>query len=75
MSFREFNQKFLEPGAQWLMIVGIVSLCQPWIPVLHLYSVAIMLVGLIAFNVAAHVPPPVGRMDKSAEAAPEAADG
>ena len=68
MNFREFNQKFLEPGSMLLMIVGIISLCQPWIAVLHAWSVLIMLIGLIGFNVAAHVPPP----DKKS---PEARNG
>jgi type IV secretory pathway VirB2 component (pilin) len=58
MNFRVFNQRFLEPGAMWLMIIGIIFLCQPWITVLHEWSVTIMLIGLVGFNVAAHVPPP-----------------
>jgi hypothetical protein len=58
MNFRIFNARFLEPGSILLMTFGIIALCQPWIEVLHLYSVAIMLLGLIGFNVAAHVPPP-----------------
>ena len=28
MSFRAINEKYLEPGAQFLMILGIVALCQ-----------------------------------------------
>ena len=59
--FRRFNQKVLEPGAMWLMVLGIICLCQPWIAVLHAWSVAIMLVGLIGFNIAVHIPPPVGK--------------
>lgn len=58
MNLRVFNQRFLEPGAMALMILGIVFLCQPWIEVLHQYSVTIMLIGLIGFNVAVHIPPP-----------------
>ena len=64
MTFREFNQKYLEPGSQWLMILGIVFLCQPWVVGLHVYSVTIMLIGLIGFNIAAHVPPPVQKIDE-----------
>jgi hypothetical protein len=58
MNFRVFNKRFLEPGSMWLMILGIVFLCQPWIEGLHQWSVTIMLIGLIGFNVAVHVPPP-----------------
>jgi hypothetical protein len=60
MNLRVFNQKFLEPGSMWLMILGIIFLCQPWIEVLHQYSVTIMLIGIIGFNIAVHIPPPDG---------------
>jgi len=58
MTFREFNAKYLEPGSIWLMVIGVISLCQPWIQLLHTYSVAITLLGLIGFNIAAHIAPP-----------------
>jgi len=58
MNLRVFNQKFLEPGSMTLMILGIICLCQPWVEVLHQYSVMIMLIGLIGFNVAVHIPAP-----------------
>ena len=58
MNIRVFNQRILEPGAQVLMILGIIFLCQPWIEVLHQWSVTIMLIGLIGFNVAVHIPAP-----------------
>ena len=62
MNLRVFNQRFLEPGAMLLMILGIVFLCQPWIEVLHQWSVLVMLIGLIGFNVAVHIPPPEGKI-------------
>ena len=58
MSFRELNQKYIEPIAQWTMIFGIIALCQPWIKWLHEWSVAITLVGLVTFLVAIHIAPP-----------------
>ena len=58
MTFRAFSQSILEPGAQWTMIAGFIFLCQPWVEVLHSYSVLIMLIGLAGFNIAVHVPPP-----------------
>ena len=63
MNLRVFNQRFLEPGSMWLMILGIVALCQPWIAILHQWSVAMMLVGLVGFNVAVHIPPPEPRKE------------
>jgi hypothetical protein len=64
MTVREFNQKYLEPGAIAFTIAGIIFLCQPWIAFLHGWSVLIMLIGLIAFNVSVHIPPPVQRVDE-----------
>lgn len=58
MNLRVFNQRFLEPGAQLFMIAGIIFLCQPWVEFLHQWSVLVMLIGLISFNVAVHIPPP-----------------
>ena len=58
MNIRVFNQRILEPGCMTLMILGIIFLCQPWVEVLHMYSVTIMLIGLIGFNVSVHIPPP-----------------
>ena len=72
MNLRVFNQRFLEPISMWLMIGGIVFLCQPWIEVLHAYSVTIMLIGLIGFNVAAHIAPPEQKLDGD-EAGPQTA--
>jgi hypothetical protein len=69
MISREFNQKYLGPGAMIFMIVGILCLCQPWVGVLHAWSVLIMIIGLIGFNIAAHLPAP------EAKAAPEQSHG
>lgn len=64
MSLGIFNQKVLEPLAQWLMVAGIICLCQPWVAALHQWSVAMMLLGLVAFNVAAHIAPPPPDVDE-----------
>ncbi|MCX5513158.1 hypothetical protein C3941_01245 [Kaistia algarum] len=58
MSFRELSAKYIEPASMFLMIAGIVALCQPWHQGLHAWGVTITLVGLIGFNIAAHVPRP-----------------
>jgi hypothetical protein len=59
-AFRRFNARVLEPGAMLFMLVGILFLCQPWVEFLHQYSVLVMLIGLIGFNVAVHIPAPDG---------------
>lgn len=57
MSFREINRRFLEPGSMWLMILGIVALCQPWNLFLHRYGVTIILIGLVGFLITSHIGP------------------
>jgi hypothetical protein len=57
MSFRTLSNKYLEPGSMWLMVFGIVALCQPWIQVLHVYGVTITLVGLVGFSVFSKIKP------------------
>ena len=57
MSFRRLSNKYLEPASMWLMVLGIVALCQPWVQVLHSYGVTITLVGLIGFSVFSKIKP------------------
>ena len=57
MSFRAINQKYLEPGSQIMMVLGIVALCQPWNMLLHSYGVTIILIGLIGFNITSKIAP------------------
>ncbi|MFB9982973.1 hypothetical protein ACFSQQ_26965 [Mesorhizobium kowhaii] len=57
MSFRAINQKYLEPGSQALMVLGIVALCQPWNMLVHSYGLTIILIGLIGFNITSKIAP------------------
>jgi hypothetical protein len=57
MTFRALSNKYLEPGSMWLMVLGIVALCQPWSHMLHSYGVTITLVGLIGFSVFSKIKP------------------
>jgi len=57
MTFREMNQKYLAPGAQSLMIFGIVALCQPWNLFLHRYGLTMIIIGLISFMVTSKIAP------------------
>ena len=57
MTFRELSAKYLEPGSMWLMVLGIVALCQPWSHWLHSYGVTITLVGLVGFSVFSKIKP------------------
>ena len=57
MNFRELSARVLEPISMFLMIIGIIALCQPWVEVLHRYGVTITLVGLIGFSVFSKIKP------------------
>ena len=57
MTFREISARYIEPASQWIMILGIVCLLQPWSLFLHSYGVTITLVGLAGFIVFSHVKP------------------
>ena len=57
MTFKELSYRVLEPASQWTMLAGVVFLCQPWIEILHIYSVTIMLIGLVGFIVFSHIKP------------------
>lgn len=59
MNFREFNTRFLAPGAQTLMILGIVALCQPWSEFFHRYGLTMTLIGLVGFLVTSKIAPPM----------------
>ena len=63
MSFKAVNQKYLIPIAQWLMVLGIIALCQPWNSLLHRYGVTLILIGLIAFIVTTHIPAPEAELE------------
>jgi hypothetical protein len=56
MTFRAINEKYLEPLAQFLMIFGIIALCQPWNMFLHQYGLTITLIGLVGFMITSKIP-------------------
>ncbi len=57
MGFRQLSPRILEPLSMWIMIAGIVALCQPWIEFLHRYGVTIIIIGLVGFIVFSHIKP------------------
>ena len=54
------NPRRLEMIFQWIMVLGIVALLQPWSFFLHRYGVTIILIGLVGFSVFIHVKSPPG---------------
>jgi hypothetical protein len=57
MTFRQISASYLEPGCMWVMVVGIVAVCQPWSQFLHSYGVTVTLVGLVGFSVFSKIKP------------------
>ena len=57
MGFRRISATYLEPLSQWLMVLGIIALCQPWSMALHSYGVTIILIGLVGFSVFSKIKP------------------
>jgi len=57
MTFREISARVLEPASIWVMVLGIVALCQPWSLTLHSYGITIILVGLVGFTVFSKIKP------------------
>ena len=41
---------------QWVMVLGIIALMQPWSLLLHRYSVTVILIGLVGFSVFSKIP-------------------
>ena len=58
MTFKQMSSRVLEPLSQWIMVLGIVALLQPWSHALHSYGVTIILVGLVGFTIFSHIKPP-----------------
>ena len=57
MTFKQLSNRVLEPLSQWVMVLGIIALCQPWVEVLHRYGVTIVLAGLIGFSIFSKIKP------------------
>jgi hypothetical protein len=57
MGFKQLSARVLEPLSQWVMVLGIIALCQPWVEVLHRYGVTIVLAGLIGFSIFSKIKP------------------
>jgi hypothetical protein len=57
ISLGEMSVRYFEPASIWIMVLGIVVLCQPWSIDLHSYGVTVILIGLIGFNVFSKIKP------------------
>jgi hypothetical protein len=54
---RQYARQF-EFASMVLMVLGMVALCQPWSLLIHQYSVAMIIAGLVAFNVFSRIKTP-----------------
>lgn len=55
--FRYLSTKYFEPISMWVIIFGIVCLCQPWILFFHVYGFLILIIGLSGFIFFSHIKP------------------
>jgi len=62
----------LELFSMWLMVFGVVALCQPWSLLLHRYGATIILAGIILFNIFSRFkPPPVKNLHPAEPPSPD----
>lgn len=57
--FRKLSNKLFEPLSMVIIVIGIITLCQPWILILHRKGFLITGVGLALYIFFSHVKPPV----------------
>jgi hypothetical protein len=57
----------LELFSMWVMVFGVVALCQPWSLLLHRYGATIILGGLILFNIFSRFKPPPAKQSQHPE--------
>ena len=50
----KFKARFLPVIAIILMVGGIASLCQPWIPFLYHYGLGILMLGVFSYILVSH---------------------
>ena len=48
----------LELFSMWVMVFGVVALCQPWSLLLHRYGATVIFGGFILFNIFSRFKPP-----------------
>jgi len=49
------KRRYLEPIFMWIMIFGIVALCQPWIFFLYHYGFAVLMTGTLGYIFSTHL--------------------
>ena len=63
--FRYLSENYFEPISMWVIILGIVCLCQPWIMFFHVYGFLIIIIGLVGFIFFSHIKPFPGEEEES----------
>ena len=65
-SFADMSVRYYEPASIWIIVLGIIVLCQPFSLDLHSYGVTIILFGLIGFNIFSKIKPAANNGSSSA---------
>ncbi|MBL7060683.1 MAG: hypothetical protein ISS13_02475 [Actinobacteria bacterium] len=53
--FKILKRKYLEPLFMWIMLCGILALCQPWLLNIYHWSYAILLTGVAGYIFSIHL--------------------
>ena len=61
MTFKKLSANVLEPASQWLMVLGIVALCQPWSMIAAPLRGDDHPVGLVGFSIFSKIKPGAGK--------------
>ena len=62
--FRYLSAKYFEPISMWVIILGILCLCQPWILFLHVNGFLFIIIGLAGFITFSHIKPLPGEVEE-----------
>ena len=63
--FRYLSAKYFEPISMWVIILGILCLCQPWVLFLHVNGFLIIIIGLAGFITFSHIAPPPEKTEEN----------
>jgi len=62
--FRYLSAKYFEPISMWVIILGILFLCQPWVFFLHVNGFLLTIIGLAGFITFSHIKPLPGEVEE-----------
>lgn len=65
--FRKLSRRLFMPLSMAIMVLGIVSLCQPWSAAIHRHGFIVTLIGFVGFLFFSHVHAPENEREADTE--------